>query len=151
VNSIRLKIQHLQDQLHLAGAYITGLVLRLFLAYEFAESGFIKLSGSNWFMEIQAEMPFPFSLFSIEFTWFLATWVELIGALLLLLGLATRYSAFTLLLLSLTAWYSVHTGYGYNICSNGYKMALIYCITLLPLILHGPGKLSIDHWLRQRH
>lgn len=150
MNTMIIKIQHFQAQLNQAGDYLVGLVLRLFLAYEFAESGIIKFTGSNWFMEIQTEMPFPFSLLSVEFNWFLATWTELTGALFLLLGLATRYTAFALLLLSLTAWYSVHTGYGYNICSNGYKMALIYCITLLPLILHGAGKFSLDHWFKAR-
>lgn len=150
MTTIGKKLRQTQNYLNQSGDYLSGLVLRLFLAYEFAESGIIKLSGSNWFMEIQTEMPFPFSLFSTDFNWFLATWIELLGALLLLVGLATRFSAFALLLLSLTAWYSVHSGYGYNICSNGYKMAMIYCITLLPLILHGAGKLSLDQWLKQR-
>lgn len=150
MNTIAIKIQNFQDYLNHAGDYLIGLVLRLFLAYEFAESGIMKFTGSNWFMEIQSEMPFPFSLLPVEFNWFLATGIELFGALFLFLGLATRYTAFALLLLSLTAWYSVHTGYGYNICSNGYKMALIYGITLLPLILHGAGKLSLDHWLKHR-
>jgi len=150
VNPINIKIARIQNSLNQAGDYLIGLLLRLFLAYEFFESGYIKFTGSNWFMEIQSEMPFPFYLFSVEFNWFLATWMELIGALLLLVGLATRYTAFFLLLLSLTAWFSVHADYGYNICSNGYKMALIYCLTLLPLILHGAGKASLDHWLKSR-
>lgn len=150
MNSISITIQRFQESLDKAGDYLIGMILRLFLAYEFFESGIIKVTGSNWFMDIQTEMPLPFSLFTVEFNWFLATWVELIGALFLLIGLATRYTAFALLLLSLTAWYSVHTGYGYNICSNGYKMAMIYSITLLPLILQGAGKMSLDHWLKYR-
>jgi len=143
-------MQDLQSTVQRSGHTISALVLRLFLAYEFAESGFIKLHGSNWFMDIQAEFPFPFLLLPVQLNWFLATGVELAGALLLILGLATRSTAIALFLLSLVAWYSVHAGYGYNICSNGYKMALIYCITLLPLILQGAGKLSMDHWLSGR-
>jgi len=26
----------------------------------------------------------------------------------------------------------------------------MYLLMLIPLVLSGPGKLSIDHWLRQR-
>ncbi|MNI58851.1 hypothetical protein D3C73_1139820 [compost metagenome] len=38
------------------------LPLRLFLAWEFFESGLEKFNGSNWFGDIQGSFPFPFSL-----------------------------------------------------------------------------------------
>jgi putative oxidoreductase len=66
------------------------------------------------------------------------------------MGLATRYVGVALLILTLVAWYSVHAGHGYNVCDNGYKLALMYSVMLLPLILLGAGRLSLDHWLRGR-
>ena len=81
----------------------------------------------------------------IDLSWFLATWTEIIGALGLVLGLFTRFWAAGLIILDLVAWFSVHSGHGYNVCSNGYKLPLIYLALLVPLLLMGPGKLSCDH------
>ena len=133
-----------------SGEYLSGLVLRLFLAYEFGESGVTKFMGSNWFGEIKSDFPFPFNIVPVEFSWFIATWSELLGAVLLVIGLGTRYVSITLFILTLVAWYAVHAGYGYNVCRNGYKLALIYCIALIPLITSGAGKASLDHWLANR-
>ena len=33
---------------------------------------------------------------------------------------------------------------------NGYKLPLMYLTMLIPLLLAGPGKLSLDHWIRRR-
>jgi putative oxidoreductase len=43
---------------------------------------------------------------------------------------------------------AVHAGHGYTIAEGGWKLPLIYLVMFLPLILSGPGKLSLDHWLR---
>lgn len=137
-------------KLALSGEYVANLVLRLFLAWEFGESGVTKFMGSNWFTEIQGDFPFPFNIIPTDISWFIATWSELLGAVLLVIGLGTRYISIVLLILTLVAWYSVHAGFGYNICSNGYKMALIYCVALIPLITTGAGKLSLDQWLKNR-
>jgi putative oxidoreductase len=54
------------------------------------------------------------------------------------------------LILDIVAWASVHGGNGYNVCDNGYKLPLMYLLMLIPLVLSGPGRLSIDHWIRSR-
>ena len=64
--------------LTVAGGYISLLVLRLLLGYEYFESGAAKFGGSNWFGRL--DFPFPFSLMSADVNWFMATWFELIGA-----------------------------------------------------------------------
>ena len=132
------------------GSWLGMLSLRLFLAYEFWESGLEKFHGSNWFADIQGQFPFPFSVVPVDISWFLATWVELIGAVMLVIGLGTRFWAFSFLILDVVAWYAVHASSGYNVCDNGYKLPLMYLMMLIPLVLMGPGKLSIDHWLRTR-
>jgi doxX family protein len=52
-----------------------------------------------------------------------------------------------LMILTAVAWYAVHAGNGYNVCDNGYKMAFIYLLLLLPLLLQGAGKYSLDYLL----
>jgi len=140
-------INFLIAQLNIIGGFLPQLGLRLFLAYEFWESGVEKFTGKNWFGDIQADFPFPFNHVPAEISWFLSTWSELIGAVCLVIGLGTRFWAASLIILDVVAWYSVHAGNGYNVCDNGYKLPLIYLVMFLPLLLTGPGKASIDHLL----
>ena len=132
------------------GNWLGMLSLRLFLAYEFGQSGLEKFYGANWFADIQGQFPFPFSVIPVDISWFLATWIELIGAVMLVIGLGTRFWAFSFVILDVVAWYAVHASSGYNVCDNGYKLPLMYLMMLIPLVLSGPGKLSIDHWIRTR-
>ena len=131
------------------GSWLGMLGLRLLLAYEFWQSGVEKFRGDNWFGEIQSQFPFPFSVVPVDVSWFLSTWAELIGPVMLVLGLGTRFWAFSLLILDVVAWQAIHAGNGYNVCDNGFKLPLMYLMMLIPLVLSGPGKLSIDHSLRQ--
>ena len=147
IMSLGCKVHGLLDKL---GEWLPQLGLRLLLAYEFWEAGVEKYNGSNWFTDITDDFPFPFNVVPADISWFLATWTELLGAIALVLGFATRYAAASLIILDLVAWYSVHAGSGYNVCSNGYKLPLIYLIMLIPLLTSGAGKASIDHMLRGR-
>ncbi|GJH42065.1 HvfX family Cu-binding RiPP maturation protein [Pasteurella canis] len=124
--------------------------LRLFLAWEFFESGMEKLNGENWFMEVQDSFPFPFNLLPADLSWLLAMGAELLLPVLLILGLSTRFSALSLAILTVVAWYTVHADAGYNVCNNGYKMALIYLVALLPLLTQGAGMLSLDSLLQRK-
>lgn len=126
------------------------LALRLLLAWEFWEAGIGKLRGENWFANIQADFPFPFSALPAEWSWAMATWTELVAAILLVLGLATRFGSLALIILTVVAWASVHAGQGYNICDNGWKLPLIYLVLFLPLLIGGAGRLSLDHVLARR-
>lgn len=126
---------------------LSMLILRLFAAYEFWEAGVEKWNGENWFADIQQQFPFPFYLLSAQWNWQLAMWAELVFPVLLVVGLATRLSAAALAILTLVAWYAVHAGLGYNIGNGGYKMAVIYLVVLLPLVLNGGGKWSLDNLL----
>lgn len=143
------KLKSLLDSLDATGLWIALLTLRLILAKEFWDAGIEKLNGNNWFTEIHSQFPFPFNVLPPEINWHLATGFEILGALALIFGLGTRFFALALSLLTLIAIATVHAGHGYTISEGGWKLPLIYLAMLLPLILSGPGKLSIDHWLRQ--
>ncbi|MCT8656461.1 DoxX family protein [Glaesserella parasuis] len=132
----------------LAGFGLLG--LRLFIAYEFFVVGLEKWYGQNWFADIQEQFPFPFYLLPSEINWAFAMGAELLFPLLLVVGLFTRFSALGLSVLTIVAWYAVHSGMGYNVCQNGYKMALVYLVILAPLMFQGAGMVSVDFWLQKR-
>lgn len=132
------------------GAWLPNFAIRLLLAYEFWEAGIMKLRGENWFEGIKEQFPFPFNIVPTDVSWQLATWTELAGPVLLVLGLGTRFASASLAILTLVAWTSVHAGNGYNVCDNGYQLPLIYMVLFLPLLFQGAGKLSADYWIRRR-
>jgi putative oxidoreductase len=140
----------LTQRLDWLGQFLSMLGLRLLLAWEFWGSGVEKLRGRNWFAEIQGNFPFPFSLLPADVNWIFAIGIELLGSIALALGLGTRFAAFSLMVLDSVAWISVHAGHGYNVCNNGFKLPLIYLIMLIPLLLSGPGKISLDHLIVSR-
>ena len=145
INLARAVIDKLDD----LGEYVAMLPLRLLLAWEFWESGLVKFNGENWFTQIQGDFPFPFNVIPTDVSWFISIWAELLGAVALVLGLGTRFTAASLIVLDIVAWYSVHAGHGYNVCSNGFKLPLMYLMMLLPLLLIGPGKASLDALIRR--
>ena len=132
------------------GDFLPQLGLRFLLAYEFWESGVEKFHGENWFADIQERFPFPFDLVPVDISWFIVTWSELLGAVALVIGLGTRLFGASLILLTVVAWVSVHSGNGYNVCDNGFKLPLIYLVMLMPLVFSGPGRLSLDHLIARR-
>lgn len=143
-----------------AGAWLAPLGLRLILAWEYFESGLEKFRGGNWFADIRDQFPFPFNLVPVEISWQLATWFELAGGIALLVGLGTRFFSASLFILTLVAIGAVHwpaewhtlaeLAQGYALTDKGhgnYKLPLIFLVMLLPLILTGPGRLSLDAWI----
>ena len=144
------------------GAWLPHLGLRILLAWEYGEAGLEKLRGANWFAQV--EFPFPFSVLPPEAAWALATWTELTGAALLLIGLATRATSAALIVLTVVAIAAVHwpdqwmtladLARGYAITDHGFgnfKLPLLFIVMLVPLLLQGAGKASVDHWLRRRY
>ncbi|MFO7542658.1 MAG: DoxX family protein [Thiobacillus sp.] len=150
MNSILHLYAGLTTQFNQAGSYLGLLGIRLLLAWEYWESGIVKFTGENWFIHIQDDFPFPFNVVPVDISWFMATWFELIGAITLVIGLGTRFFSASLIILTIVAWVSVHAGNGYNVCDNGFKLPLMYLVMLVPLLLSGPGRVSLDHWLARR-
>jgi putative oxidoreductase len=147
----------------LLGLWLGLLSLRLLLGWDYFESGLEKFQGENWFADIQQRFPFPFHLVPPEWSWQLATWFELLGGLALVLGLATRFFSVSLIVLTVVAIASVHwpaswnsfaelmQGYGFTDKGQGnFKLPVLFIGMFLPLVAMGPGRLSLDHWLRQR-
>lgn len=71
---------------------------RVLLAYEFGEAGLEKLKGESWFVDLN--FPFPFNLLPADFNWSLATGLEIIAPLALILGFTTRFFGAALMVLT---------------------------------------------------
>lgn len=154
---------NIRNQLDRIGEWLPQLLLRLILAWEFGEAGFEKLHGNNWFADIN--FPFPFNLLPSNISWGIATYVEIIGSLALLLGVATRFFSLALIILTIVAiatvhwpvewntWAELFTGYRLTDKAGdglgNYKLPLIFLVMLLPLLFSGAGKLSMDYLLRK--
>jgi len=163
MNAWLARWEMLTERLHGIGEWLSPLGLRLLLAWEFWESGIEKYRGENWFADIQGDFPFPFHLAPAGLSWALATWFELLGGIALLLGLGTRFFAFSLLVLTMVATASVHwpaqwsslgeLWMGYSISDQGFgnfKLPLLFAAMLLPLVFRGAGKLSLDALIAAR-
>jgi putative oxidoreductase len=144
MNTIIKLVSAIFTRLDAIGAWIGMLPLRVLLAWEFGQAGLKKFNGTNWFAQIQDDFPFPFSIIPTDISWFIATWSELLGAIALLIGLGTRFAATSLIILDIVALVSVHADNGYNVCDNGFKLPLIFLLMLIPLLVSGPGKASLD-------
>lgn len=79
-------LKTLHHNLDRAGAWLAPLPLRLFIAWEFFESGREKFNGQNWFEDIQSRFPFPFDHLPATLNWELSMWAELLCALAILLA-----------------------------------------------------------------
>ena len=90
----------------------------------------------------------------------MAAWGEYLFAIMLLLGLFTRFAAISLLVITAVATAAVHwpANYdslgqlweGYAISSSAagnFKLPLLFIVMLIPLIFSGAGKFSLDHVL----
>ena len=145
------------------GLWLALLGLRLLLGWEFFESGLEKFRGANWFADIQDKFPYPFNLVPPHISWQMATWFELVGGVALVLGLGTRFVAVSLFVLTIVGITAVHwpaewatlaeLAQGYAITDKGhgnFKLPVIFMAMLLPLILSGPGQLSLDAMVRRR-
>ena len=75
---------------------VASLLLRLILAPVLIYAGWEKITGANWFGSALEGFPFPFNVLPAELSWFLASWTEFLGGILLLFGLGTRLVAIPL-------------------------------------------------------
>jgi putative oxidoreductase len=109
-------------------------VLRIMTALLFLQHGLMKLFG---FPPSDFQPPL-LSLFG------LAGVLEVVGGLLLLVGLFTRPVAFILSGEMAVAYFMAHAPQGFFPIKNGGEVAILFCFVFLYLVFSGPGAWSID-------
>lgn len=81
----------------------------------------------------------------------LAGWsgpIELVGGVLMVLGLFSRPTAFILSGFTAAAYWMVHAPQSPYPINNGGELAALYCFVFLYLVFAGPGPWSLDNALR---
>ena len=157
----------LTARLRASGDWVWPFGLRLIMFAEFWKAGRMKMGASvgdsgapSWFAN--KDFPVPFDWLPAGLNWSMVAYGEAIFAALLLVGLFTRFAAFSLLVVTTIAIVSTHwpaewsslaeLWQGYAVSDKGfgnYRIPLLFMLILLPLIFHGGGKLSLDTLLRK--
>lgn len=76
--------------------------------------------------------------------------LELVGGVLLILGLFTRPVAFILSGMMAVAYFYAHAPQGFYPILNGGELAALYCFVLLYIAAAGGGSLSLDKAMRSQ-
>jgi len=76
--------------------------------------------------------------------------IELIGGVLILMGLFTRVTAFILSGEMASAYFMAHAPRGFWPVANGGEVAVLFCFTFLYLWTRGAGPISLDALMRPR-
>jgi putative oxidoreductase len=119
-------------------------VLRIMAGFTFSLHGFQKMLGLFGGMGGKGATAVFGSLI------WTAGLFELVGGLLLVLGLFTRPVAFLLCGEMAVAYFRQHAPRGFWPLLNGGELAVLYCFVFLYLAAAGPGTVSLDQVLRKR-
>lgn len=123
---------------------VLSLVFRLYLAKVFFMAGWTKIaSWETTLMLFEYEYSVP--ALAPALAAYLATFAELFFPLLLVLGLAGRFSAVALFILNFVAAISYP-----DISPAGINDHYFWGAMLLVITMFGPGKVSLDYWIQQR-
>ena len=139
------------------------LILRVILAYTFYGPAMTKFSDIQATAGFFEYLGIPLPLLNA----YMAAGTELLGAVLLTLGLMTRFISIPLLIVMFVAIATVHGAHGFHVIlpgsgwenpyingeevkgtivvlQNGYEMVLYYVAMLMVLATKGAGRLSLD-------
>ncbi len=119
---------------------IALLFARLIIAYGFYEPAMNKWSGIENVAEWFGSMGIPLPLLNA----YLAATTEILGVVLLTLGLFTRAISLPLIVVMIVAIVTVHLPHGFSSGDNGFEIPLYYMIFLFIFVSHGAGKFSLD-------
>jgi putative oxidoreductase len=116
---------------------------RIAVAYGFYEPAMQKWSDigsvADWFESIG--IPFP------ALNAYMAASTEIVGVILLALGLFTRLISIPLMIIMIVAITTVHLSHGFSAGNNGFEIPLYYMLFLALFASLGAGKLSLDYLL----
>jgi putative oxidoreductase len=108
-------------------------VLRIMTALLFIEHGTQKLFG------------FPVSQFDASTLFTAAGIIELVGGILVLLGLFTRIAAFIMSGEMAAAYFMAHMPISFFPANNQGDNAILFCFIFLFLVFAGPGAWALDN------
>jgi len=125
-------------------APVLDLGIRLWVGAAFFQSGLVKIqSWQSTLVLFENEYSVP--LLPPALAAYLGTAIELCVPVLLVAGLGGRFAAAVLFVFNIVAVVS----YG-DLSAAGIMQHQVWGLLLLVTLLHGPGRLSLDHLIRRR-
>ncbi|RLD40619.1 MAG: DoxX family protein [Bacteroidetes bacterium] len=121
------------------------LAMRLVLAYGFWKPGMMKWNDINSIASWFESMDYPLPLLNA----YAAATTEVAGAVLLLIGFASRLISIPLMVIMLVAIFTVHGANGFEASNNGYEIPLYYLIMLFTITIYGGGRISMESLFRK--
>ncbi|MGR9101063.1 MAG: DoxX family protein [Gammaproteobacteria bacterium] len=115
-------------------------LLRFVTGFLFLWHGTVKL--------FSIPQPFPYELSA--YVVYIAGPIEMIGGILVAVGLYTRWASFVCSGLMAFAYFIAHAPKGILPIMNNGDLAVLYCFVFLYLSAQGPGIWSVDAWRQGR-
>lgn len=112
------------------------LLLRVVLAVAFIFHGWAKVSAMDGVVPMFASMGVG------TIMTYIASYVEFLGGIALLIGAMTRLVGGLLAIFMVVAIYLVHLERGYSMMNGGYEYQLLLLVGVIFFALVGPGKYS---------
>jgi putative oxidoreductase len=139
--------KHIEEVLDLLNRqeWVAQLLVRLFVGYFFAETGWGKLHNLDGFAQRFAGWGIPHPYFNAA----LSAYTEFVGGLLTMFGIGTRLVAIPMIINMLVAMLKVNLKRVATLDDFVELDEPLYALTYLWLLLSGPGWVSIDYLARQ--
>jgi putative oxidoreductase len=127
------------------------LLVRLYWGWQFTQTGWGKLHRLPQVTQFFASLNIPFPGLNAAFV----SWLELIGGILLILGLASRWTALLLAVDMFVAYLTADSIALRSVVSDPGKFynadPYTFLFAGLLILIFGPGKFAIDSFLPWRH
>ena len=126
--------------------WLGPLLLRLVFGYFWLETGWAKLHNLDFFSQRFVEWGIPLPTFSAT----LSGATDLVGGALLMLGLGTRLATIPMIV-NMRVALAVVVLPGISTLDEFVELdEVLYVCVLFWLLVAGPGKASLDHWIARR-
>lgn len=131
-----------------AGRWLGPLVVRLVFGYFWLETGIAKVQNLDGFTQRFVGWGIPHPAFNAA----LSAWTELLGGLLLMLGLFTRLVSIPMIINMIVALALVVSGHLMSLDDYVEADEVLYITIFFWFLIAGPGRISLDtliaRWLR---
>ena len=136
---VATKASRLLDMLH-ASRWLGPLVVRLVFGYFWLETGIAKVHNLDGFTQRFVNWGIPHPAFNAA----LSAWTELLGGLLLILGLCTRLVCIPMIINMIVAVTLVVSTNLMGLDDYVEADEIVYSLIFFWLLIAGPGKVSLD-------
>jgi len=135
------------DVLSKWGGSLLGLVLRIYVGWQFLKAGFVKISDWEGTLSLFTD-EYKVPVLPPELAAYMGAGGELVFPVLLIIGFFSRPAALGLFFVNLMAVISYPALFTFE-CPAAINDHKYWGLLLLVLVFYGPGKLTLDNFLKK--